>query len=182
MRTPMQLTPLGAIASGLAAGLVGTACMDTVRFLRQRRSGGERNPLRWEFASIRTWPEAPEPGQVGKRLIEGFTQRELPDAAAWPVSTFMHWSYGAANGALYGVLAGSLRKPCGFYGVPFGALVWISDYITLPIAGLYQPIWKYDAKTLADDLGPHLAYGAATGIVFQILGRACACTRTRPNE
>ncbi len=98
MRTPKQLTPLDAIASGLAAGLVGTACMDTVRFLRQRRSGGERNPLRWEFAPFRTWKEAPDPGQVGKRLIEGFTQRELPDAAAWPVSTFMHWSYGALYG------------------------------------------------------------------------------------
>jgi len=181
MRTPKQLTPLGAIASGTAAGLVGTACMDTVRFLRQRRSGGERNPLRWEFAPVPTWQEAPDPGQVGKRLIEGFTQRELPDAAAWPVSTFMHWSYGAANGALYGVVVGSLRKPCGLYGVPFGALVWISDYITLPIAGLYKPIWKYDAKTLADDLGPHLAYGAGTGAVFLILGKACACIRTRPN-
>lgn len=180
MRTPNQLTPLGAIASGLAAGLVGTVCMDTVRFLRQRRSGGERNPLRWEFASVPTWQEAPDPGQVGKRLIEGFTQRDLPDAAAWPVSTLMHWGYGAANGALYGVIAGSLRKPpCAVYGIPFGALVWISDYITLPIAGLYEPIWKYDAKTLADDLGPHLAYGAATGTVFRIL--ACVGTRTHPN-
>jgi hypothetical protein len=181
MRTPKQLTPLGAIASGLAAGLVGTACMDTVRFLRQRRSGGERDPLRWEFAPVRTWQEAPDPGQVGKRLIEGFTQHELPEAAAWPVSTLMHWSYGAAYGALYGVLAGSVRQPCAVYGVPFGALVWISDYITLPIAGLYEPIWKYDRKTLAADLGPHLAYGAATGTVFWILRKACAGDRTRPN-
>lgn len=183
MRTPKHMTPLGAIASGVAAGLVGTACMDTVRFLRQRRSGGERNPLRWEFASVPTWQEAPDPGQVGKRLIEGFTQRELPDAAAWPISTLMHWSYGAAYGGLYGVVAASVRRPppCGVYGVPFGALVWISDYITLPIAGLYEPIWKYDAKTLAADLGPHLAYGAATGTVFQILSKACSGARSRPN-
>jgi len=34
-----------------------------------------------------------DPGQVGKRLMEGFTQRQLSDAAAWPVRTFMHWSY-----------------------------------------------------------------------------------------
>ncbi|MFA3837967.1 hypothetical protein [Streptomyces aureus] len=184
MRTPKQLTPLSAIASGLAAGLVGTVCMDTVRFLRQRRSGGERNPLRWEFAPVRTWKQAPDPGQVGKRLIEGFTQRELPDAAAWPVSTFMHWSYGAVYGALYGVVAGSVRKPppSGVYGVPFGAVVCISGYITLPIAGLYEPIWKYDRKTLADDLVPHLVYGAATGTVFWILAKAgTVCVRTHPN-
>ncbi|MEU5058826.1 MULTISPECIES: hypothetical protein [unclassified Streptomyces] len=183
MRTPKQLTPLGAITSGLVAGLVGTVCMDTVRFLRQRRSGGERNPLRWEFAPVRTWKAAPDPGQVGKRLIEGFTQRELPDAAAWPVSTFMHWSYGAFYGALYGVVAGSVRKPpSGVYGVPFGAVVWISGYIALPIAGLYEPIWKYDSKTLADDLGPHLVYGAATGTVFGILAKArTVSVQPRPN-
>ena len=27
-----------------------------------------------------------------------------------------------------------------------------TDYATLPIAGLYLPIWKYDTKTLARDL------------------------------
>ncbi|MFB7758248.1 hypothetical protein ACFC18_53240, partial [Streptomyces sp. NPDC056121] len=106
-----------------------------------------------------------------------------PDAAAWPVSTLMHWSYGAAYGALYGVVAGSVRKlPSVVYGVPFGAAVWISGYITLPIAGLYEPIWKYDRKTLADDLGPHLVYGAATGTVFWILGKTrTVSVRTHSN-
>ncbi|WP_331755296.1 hypothetical protein OG936_38785 (plasmid) [Streptomyces sp. NBC_00846] len=92
MRTRKQLDPLGAVGAGLAAGVIGTVCMDTVRFLRQRRAGGEHNALRWEFAPVRTWQEAPDPGQVGKRLAEVFTLRELPDSAAFPVSTFMHWA------------------------------------------------------------------------------------------
>ncbi|MFD9125488.1 hypothetical protein [Kitasatospora sp. NPDC059571] len=178
MRSLKQLTPLGAIASGLVAGLVGTACMDTVRFVRQRRSGGERNVLRWEFAPVPTWQDATDPGQVGRRLIEGFTQRKLPDATAWPISTFMHWAYGAANGALYGVLAGSMPDPRWVYGVPFGALVWGSSYVTLPFAGLYEPIWKYDARTLAADLGPHLVFGAATGAVFRLLSTTCDTRQT----
>ena len=28
-------------------------------------------------------------------------------------------------------------------------------YVVLPLGGLYQPIWKYDVKTLAEDLGGH---------------------------
>ena len=48
-------------------------------------------------------------------------------------------------------------------GTAFGAAVWASDYAVLPEAGLYKPIWKYDALTLARDLGAHLTYGAATG-------------------
>ncbi|WP_371665139.1 hypothetical protein OG306_04775 [Streptomyces sp. NBC_01241] len=92
MRTRKQLAPLGAVGAGLAAGVIGTVCMDTVRFLRQRRVGGERNALHWEFVPVRTWREAPDPGQVGKRLAEAFTLSELPGSAAFPVSTFMHLS------------------------------------------------------------------------------------------
>ena len=118
---------------------------------------------------VDNWEKAPVPGQVGKRLIEGFTQRELPDRWAWPVSTVMHWSYGSAWGAFYGVLAGSLRRPHALYGLPFGAAVWVSGYLILPAGGLYQPIWEYDAKTLATDLSAHLAYGAGTGAAFSLL-------------
>ena len=39
------------------------------------------------------------------------------------------------------------------------------------VAGLYKPIWEYDAKTLAWDLGAHLAYGAGTGTTFWLLTR-----------
>jgi hypothetical protein len=72
------MTPLAAVLGGLLAGAVGTACMDAVRYVRHRRAGGEESPLAWEFAPVDSWEKAPEPGQVGKRLIEGLTQRELP--------------------------------------------------------------------------------------------------------
>jgi uncharacterized membrane protein YagU involved in acid resistance len=74
-------------------------------------------------------------------------------------------------GGTYGVLAGSRRKPHVLAGVPFGVVVWASGYVVLPAAGLYQPIWKYDAKTLASDLSGHLAYGAGTGAAFWLLVR-----------
>jgi hypothetical protein len=166
-----RMTPLATIAAGLAAGAAGTISMDAVRYLRYRRTGGKDSPVAWEFGPVPSWDQAPDPGQVAKRLIEGFTQRELPDRWAWLTSTVMHWGYGSASGALYGVVAGSLSKPRVIYGVPFGAAVWASSYITLPAAGLYQPIWKYDARTLAEDLSAHLAYGAGTGTAFWLLTR-----------
>ena len=165
------ITPLAAVVAGSLAGAVGTICLDAVQYLKYRRTGGRETPLEWEFAPIDNWEKAPDPGQVGKRLIEGFTQRELPDRWAWPVSTVMHWSYRSAWGAFYGVLAGSLRRPHPLYGLPFGAAVWVSDYLVLPEAGLYKPIWEYDAKTLATDLSAHLAYGAGTGTAFSLLAK-----------
>jgi uncharacterized membrane protein YagU involved in acid resistance len=151
------MTPLAAVVGGVLAGVVGTVCLDAVNYLKYRSTGGKDGPLKWEFP------------QVGKRLIEGFTQRELPDRWASPVSTVMHWSYGSGWGALYGILAGSLRRPNPLYGLPFGAVIWVSDYVLLPEAGLYKPIWDYDAKTLANDLSAHLAYGAGTGTTFWLI-------------
>jgi hypothetical protein len=172
MHTPKRpITPLAAVVGGLLAGVVGTVSMDAVRYLTHRRAGGKESPLAWEFAKIHRWEEAPDPGQVAKRLIEGFTQRELPDRWAWLISTAAHWSYGSAWASLYGVVAGSLRRPHALYGLPFGAAVWASDYIALPAAGLYKPIWEYDSKTLAKDLGAHLAYGTGTGAAFWLLGK-----------
>jgi hypothetical protein len=170
MRTRKHpLTPLTAVVAGLLAGGVGTVCLDTLQYLKYRRAGGTESPLAWEFAPIDSWETAPVPGQVAKRLIEGFTQRKLPERSAWPISTAMHWTYGSAAGVAYGVVAGSLPTPRPVYGVPFGAALFANDYIALPVAGLYQPIWKYDAKTLAWDLAGHLAYGTGTAATFWLL-------------
>jgi hypothetical protein len=165
------LTPLAAVAAGLLAGAVGVVCLDTVQYLRYRRGGGTEAPLAWEFAPVQTWAQAPDPGQVARRVIEGFTQRKLPDRWAWPVSTAMHWAYGSGTAALYGILAGSLPRPRAAYGLPFGAAVWATGYVILPLGGLYKPIWEYDAETLAWDLAGHLAYGAGTGVTFSLLAK-----------
>ena len=167
MRTGKHcLTPLAAVAGGLLAGAVGTVCLDAVQYLKHRREGGKESPLKWEFAPVQTWEQAPAPGQVAKRVVEGFTQRKLPDRWAFPISTVMHWAYGSGSAAAYGILAGSLRRPHAAYGLPFGAAVWAAGYAILPEGGLYKPILEYDAKTLAWDLTGHLAYGAGTGVTF----------------
>jgi hypothetical protein len=166
------LTPLAAVAAGFLAGAVGTVCLDTVHYLKYRRASGADSPLAWEFAPVETWENAPDPGQVARRVIEGFTQRTLPDRWAFPVSTAMHWAYGSSAAALYGILAGSLRRPHAAYGLPFGAAVWATGYLVLPEGGLYKPIWKYDATTLACDLSGHLAYGAGVGVTFSLVAKA----------
>jgi hypothetical protein len=168
----LPVTPLAAVVAGALAGAVGTACMDTIRYVLYRRDGGTDSPLAWEFPRVDSWEKAPDPGQVAKREIEGFTQRELPDRWAGLISTVAHWAYGSAWGAAYGVVAGSLRQPYPLYGLPFGTVVWASDYVLLPEAGLYKPIWEYDAKTLVRDLTAHLGYGAGTGTAFWLLARS----------
>jgi hypothetical protein len=116
------ITPLAAVVGGLLAGVVGTVCIDTVWYVRHR-AGGDKSPLEREFGPIDSWENAPDPGKVAKRVIEGFTHRKLPDRWAWPTRTAMHWGQGSSAAALYGILAGSLREPYPPYGLPFGAAV-----------------------------------------------------------
>jgi hypothetical protein len=166
----MTLTPAGAISRGLVAGAVGTAAMDTLLFSRYRRGGGTDRFDDWESsAGVTTWEQAPAPAQVGRRLVEGLFGRKLPASRARLVNNVMHWGFGMVNGAQYGIVAGSERKPRVLQGLPFGAAVWASGYVVLPLAGLYEPIWKYDAKTLAKDLSAHLVYGLTTAGALRLL-------------
>ena len=105
------MTPLAAVVAGLLAGAAGTVCLDAVHYLKYRRAGGTDGPLAWEFAPVRNWETAPAPGQVARRVLEGFTQRKLPDRSAWLTSTIAHWAYGSAAGAAYAIVAGSLPAP-----------------------------------------------------------------------
>ena len=164
------MTPLGAVARGLLSGVVGTAAMDTALFVRYRRGGGTSSPEEWEFSEVpSSWDDAPAPAQVGKRLIEGLFQVELPPTRAQLVNNVAHWAYGLLNGALYGIVVGSLPNRRVSYGLPFGASVWAGDYVVLPAAKLYKPIWDYDAKTLAKDLTGHLVYGLGTATAMGLL-------------
>src|SRR3954447_7988715 len=172
-----RTTPLGAVARGLLAGAAGTLAMDSLLFLRYKRGGGKDRFLAWEFsAGITDWDAAPAPAQVGRRLVEGLFQRKLPDRRAALVNNITHWGYGAFAGVQYGIVAASLRKARVAYGLPFGAGVWATGYVILPAAGLYKPIWEYDATTLAKDLSAHLLFGLTTACAFglpaaRVLGR-----------
>jgi hypothetical protein len=158
------------VVRGLLAGAVGTAAMDTFLFVRYRRGGGKERPEEWESSEdLSSWEDAPAPAQVGKRLVEGLFEVELPPTRARLVNNVMHWAYGTLQGALYGIVAGSLRKRRVDYGLPFGTAVWAGDYVIVPASKLYKPIWEYDAKTLAKDLTGHLVYGLATATAMRLL-------------
>lgn len=167
------MTPLRGVTCGLAAGAIGTALMDGLLYLRYRRAGGETAASDWEFsAGVDNWQAAPAPAQVGKRLFEGLFRRELPDSRARLVNNITHWAYGVLGGAQYGIVAGSLERPLIRYGLPFGATVWGAGYIVLPLAKLYEPIWAYDRKTLANDLSAHLVYGLGTAAALKLMAKS----------
>jgi hypothetical protein len=161
--------PFKRLCLGAASGAVGTAAMDLVWFGRYRRGGGEQGLIAWETAQgLDKWDDASAPGKLGRRVVEAVTHRELPDRWARPMTNLVHWTTGLAWGAQYGIVASRRSWKA---GLALGPVVWLTSYVVLPLAGLYKPIWEYDAKTLAKDLGAHMAYGVSAGVTFAALTR-----------
>jgi hypothetical protein len=164
-----RMTPLGAVIRGAVAGLVGTAAMDAFWYARFRLGGGTQPPLGWEFGGPSDWESVSAPAQVGRRLVEGFTQRPLDARWARLTNSVMHWGYGTAWGAMLGLVGGSVPRVRLRWGPLFGLGVWSSGYVVLPLAGLYRPVWRYRVAELAPDLAAHLIYGSATVTCFRLL-------------
>ncbi|MHB8671130.1 MAG: hypothetical protein ACYDAD_11355 [Acidimicrobiales bacterium] len=166
-----RATPVGTLLLGVTAGAVGTAAMDLLWYSRYRRGGGTQALVAWETAEgLDRWDGTSAPGQVGRRIVEGFTQRELPDRWARAMTNGVHWATGLAWGAQFGLIAGSTRRRRWTLALAFGPVVWLSSYVIMPLAGLYKPIWEYDADTLAKDLSAHVVYGSVTAATFAALG------------
>jgi hypothetical protein len=161
------------LAIGAVAGTAGTVAMDLLLYGRYRRAGGEDSAWRWESAEgVTSWDAASAPGQVGEKVERLVTRRPPPDRWARPTTNLVHWATGAGWGLQYALLAGRPSRHPWVRALALGPVVWLSGYTVLPLAGVYQPIWRYDARTLGKDLSAHLLYGATTSAAFAALTRS----------
>lgn len=169
-------TPLGALARGLAAGLAGTAAMtayqEAVSRVKRRASSGSESGSQGSEArggQRDPWSEAPAPAQVGRRILAGMFEREVPPERIGLVTNVVHWTYGTAWGSAYGLVQGTIRARPAPAGAVFGTAVWGASYVLLPAMNLYKPIWEYRPKTLALDLSYHLVYGLVVAAAYRRL-------------
>lgn len=164
-----QTTPLGALGRGLLAGVAGTTAMTAWQELSSRlqASGSSGSSKRVEEESL--WASAPAPAKVTKRLIEALFRREVRPERIPLLTNVAHWGYGTAWGAVYGLLQGTLRANPLAHGLAFGSGVWAMSYVELVPMGLYEPPWKYPAKSLAKDLSYHLVYGVGVAGAYEQL-------------
>jgi uncharacterized membrane protein YagU involved in acid resistance len=165
-------TPLGALVRGVLAGVVGTAAMSGWQAISQRlresdtddvQAASEGNPDPWE--------KAPVPAKVGKRVIEGVFHRAVPPERIALLTNVVHWSYGTAWGAVFGLTRGTARRNPLAHGLLFGTGVWAMSYVELVPAGLYKPPWEYPAREVAFDISYHLVYGVAVAASYELLDR-----------
>lgn len=172
MTSSTCMAPIGAIARGAAAGLAGTLAMDALWYWRYRRDGGEDGFLNWELsAGTESYEQAGAPAQVGKRIVEGYLQRDLPPHSAKAMNSAVHLMTGVGWGVAHAVATTSARAPRIVTGLATGATAWAASYAMLSPAGIYKPISEYPRAVLWQDLSAHLVFGIGTDMAFGALAR-----------
>lgn len=167
-------TPLGAIARGIAAGIVGTGFMTLAQTLpaKLRSSDGSQDAQTSRQQDQQDpWEQASVPAKVAKRISEGVFHQEVSPKRISLLTHGMHWSYGTGWGAVYGVIHESAHARPVRHGLFFGTAVWAMSYVQLVPMGLYEPPWKYATKDIAMEVGYHLAYGLGVASAFRLLDR-----------
>jgi hypothetical protein len=161
------------VVAGALAGAVGTAAMDGLLYSRYRRDGGKESFWRWEFAAgVMSWEQASAPGQIGQKALRAVTGQDPPNEWARATTNIVHWATGIGWSMQYGALAPVTARHPWARAFALGPAVWLSGYVILPLAGVYKPIWEYDATTLQKDLSAHIVFGTVTSATFAVLTRA----------
>jgi hypothetical protein len=144
--------------------------MDLLWYRRYRREAGQDGFMDWELsAGTTSYDQAGAPAQVGKRIVEGYLQRELPPESARAMNNAVHWFTGAQWGAIHGIATASVGAPRACYGLATGVTAWAASYAMLAPAKVYNPPWEYPAPVLWKDLSAHLVFGLGVGAAFRAL-------------
>jgi hypothetical protein len=166
-----RIRPFGIVAQGLAAGLIGTACMTVLQEVmarRHRRAVAMGHPVE----EIDPWERAPAPAKLARRVSEGVLHRDIPAERISFFTNAVHWAFGAQMGIAYALLERLARGRPALRGPLFGLAVWAQSYATLVPLGLYKWPWHYRRGAIAKDVSYHLLYGSGVAAGYRLVTRA----------
>jgi hypothetical protein len=161
--------PVKAALVGALGGLAGTWAMNQFQRWWTLTFNGHASPSAAGKHDARDWQEKNEGqnaneivGALGARALLGRrpTSRERSMAAV-----AVHFSFGAAMGAAYGVLVESEGSGMAA-GAGWGAAVWLAaDEIAMPLMGLSRTDVDYPLESHLQSLAAHLVYGMVVAMV-----------------
>ena len=104
--------------------------------------------------------------KTAQAISKTFTGEELSQSDKKTAGSAVHFTFGTALGAFYGVLAETVPAFSTGYGTVYGSAVWLAaDEIGVPAARLSPPPTETAASSHAQALASHLVYGIVTDLV-----------------
>jgi hypothetical protein len=153
---------LGAAARGAAAGLAGTAVISL---------GMQYGPrLMRRYGLLPAGGQQGEPTEkLAEDIAEGVLDTPLDHQTRVAAGRAIHWGYGAAWGALYGIAQHGLRLPPPLAGAAFGGIVGGVASTVVPAMDLTPPPSEQPPAMNAFMSGIHLVYGEVTALAYALL-------------
>ena len=119
-----------------------------------------------------TLSDKPASIKVAENVAEPIVGGDLDEREQDVGGTLVHYTFGAAMGALYGAAAEWKPSAAAVAGLPFGIAVWVAaDEIGLPVTGLSKTPTEYPVSRHVSSFGSHLVFGLITEIVRKMLRR-----------
>lgn len=176
------------LAAGLVGGLVASWVMNEFQEMWSRRTEGIEKPHGAQalkpsggheaVEEIRREPHANTEEQedatekIADAVSENVFDHQLAKKEKELAGAAVHYAFGAAMGAFYGVAAEFVPQVSAGAGLPFGAVFWMAaDEIAVPLLGLAEEPDEYPLSTHAYALCSHLVYGLTAEAVRRTLRR-----------
>jgi hypothetical protein len=162
-----SLTIAQRLAAGAAAGIAGTAVIMALHAANEKLAPDAMEPLREEPGNFITWQ--------AERLLPAHSRHRVPQTLESASAMGLSVGYGAAFGALYGLLRKRGRRaPASIAvdGTLLGLACWAVGYVGwLPAVGLMRPIHKQRPVQVFSPILQHIAYGLAAAAAFSRISR-----------
>ncbi len=160
-------SPVSAIVKGAIAGAAGTYLMGEA----MSRAPGLLERAGYQLPKAPPGPTAPDTPteEVAERLAEGLADQTIDDETKAQAGQVVHWGYGSAWGAAYGVLQASFKAPTSLGGALFGAAVGMVSQTLLPAMGLQNSMKRNPAALTAYYLAGHVVYGLSVALTWRVL-------------
>lgn len=101
--------------------------------------------------------------KAADQVVTTITSAPLDEPEKKVAGPVVHYAFGAATGALYGLLAHRWPVVASGWGVPYGLTVWLmADEIVLPVLGLAHGPRAYPWTTHAEMFAAHVVFGSTT--------------------
>jgi hypothetical protein len=170
-----QATRARAVACGLIGGTIGVAAMNASMKRSSKLLRIEATPSR------RTLREGESPDDhdsasaaLGRVLYENLTGKQPSERTQQRLSTAVHWGYGIASGAFFGLLRGSKRWLItdAVGGATYGVGLWVlRDMFAIPRLGIADKPALFELRKHVHALSGHVVYGLATAAGTRVAHR-----------
>jgi uncharacterized membrane protein YagU involved in acid resistance len=165
---PMMVVIKGGIA-GLAGTAVLTLAMKRAPEAMQRLGISTSEPPASEVqAQSERGAEEPT-SKLAEKVAVGMLDTLVEEETKHAAGQAVHWGYGAAWGAMYGIVQSSLRFPDLLHGTVFGTIVGLVASTVVPAIGLTPPPKRQPMLINAMQMVYHLLYGWTTALTFRLL-------------